>query len=317
MLLKTLLIVVAVSLGGCATREVCVGSQFVRVEYGRPHQVLDRLGWIMGIPNKVVLWNRNIDNHQVSAETVVAAEKYLDFNGLDDVKLRVNQYDPAGEWDRLRQNQRVGAGWRYSLGLLHLAGYTLWPGRVFGGDKYNPYTNSIYVYSDIPEMPLAEAGYAKDIHARSYPGVYAAINDLPLANMLHESIATKDVLEYVEETGTRAEQISAKHLLCARYGLRAGHSVGFFFGTTVALPLELGGAAIGHLTGHLAAAAEREETDKTEAANAKSVNSKSHADSRVLTEVSRKHRRPIQNESPSSDPRPSSPAGLEEAVILK
>ena len=241
------------TLTGCSTFQNSRDLSSSRVEYGRPNKVVDGIGWVMSIPEKVVLWNRKIDNHNVSAETVAATEAYLDYNGLDDVKVRVNQYDPIGEWRRLTQNHHVAAGWRYTLGTIHLIDYTLLPGRLVGGDKYNPYTNSIYIFSDVPEMPMVEAGYAKDVHGRRYPGTYAAVNDLPLANMWHESIATQDVLQYLRDEGSLDDQVSGHHLLSARYGLRAGHSLGALFGTTIALPLELGGAAIGHISGRMSA----------------------------------------------------------------
>lgn len=42
----------------------------------------------------------------------------------------------------------MGWGWRYSIGMLSWLQYTLLPGRLFGGDHYNPYSNTISLYSD-------------------------------------------------------------------------------------------------------------------------------------------------------------------------
>jgi hypothetical protein len=94
-----------------------------------------------------------------------AIRQYLAVSGLDKVKVRVNQYDPAGEWQRLRDNHSVSGPVRYTIGTLSVVGCTVLPGRVFGGDHYNPYTNSVYLYSDVPAMAVYQGGYeqAKEV----------------------------------------------------------------------------------------------------------------------------------------------------------
>ena len=47
---------------------------------------------------------------------------YLDQNDLADVSIYVNCYDPKEQWHRLKENKRIGAGWRYSLGTLSMVG---------------------------------------------------------------------------------------------------------------------------------------------------------------------------------------------------
>ena len=53
----------------------------------------------------------------------------LAVNELDQVKVRINQYDPFGEWQRLGANRSVSWPVRYSLGTLAVVGYTVLPGR--------------------------------------------------------------------------------------------------------------------------------------------------------------------------------------------
>jgi len=77
----------------------------------------------------------------------VQLTEYLEDNDLDSVLVRVNQYDPLGEWQRLVANKRLGAGWRYTVGTFELVKYTVLPGRLLGGDWYNPYTNTVNIYS--------------------------------------------------------------------------------------------------------------------------------------------------------------------------
>ncbi len=196
------------------------------IETGVRAPVIDGVGWVFGIPRKILLWDRRADNHDVSPATVDEVAQYIDARELHDVKVRVNQYAPGGEWKRLVANKRVGAGWRYTVGALSTLGYTLLPGRLFGHDHYNPYTNTLSVYSDAPTLALAEAAYAKDVHQRDLPGTYATAQLFPLVAMWHETLATGEVLDYVSIRGSKDEQEDVKRQLYARYGMELGGAVG-------------------------------------------------------------------------------------------
>ena len=145
----------------------------MQFEHGRPNKVIDGVGWFFGIPPRIALWNWGVENHNVSPATEQRLQEYIAANELHDVKVRINQYDPGGEWRRLVDNKRVAPGWRYTVGALSTLGYTLFPGRLFGNDGYNPYTDTGDVFSDVPSLPMHAAGYAKDVHTRTYPGTYA------------------------------------------------------------------------------------------------------------------------------------------------
>ena len=47
-----------------------------QIECGRRRPVIDGLGWVIGIPSKIVLWDRRVDNHDVSTETEAAIRRY-------------------------------------------------------------------------------------------------------------------------------------------------------------------------------------------------------------------------------------------------
>ncbi len=222
-------------------------SPSIEIAQGRPHRFIDGVGWVCGVPSQILLWDHRANNHDVSPETIDAVASYLNENELDDVYVRVNQYAPGEEWRRLTENKNVGAGWRYTLGTLSLVHYTILPGRILGGDRYNPYTNSLYVYSDLPSLAIEKAAYAKDIHHRSYPGTYAAVNELPVVSLWHETIATNEALAYVEHCGTRDELAEARRILHPNYGSEVGGAL-----DSGPLPvLQVGGAIVGHITGRL------------------------------------------------------------------
>ncbi len=236
---------------GCVAMRDGTGSapieqaQKYEVRHGRPSRLVDGAGWIVGIPTKLALWDRRADNHNISPETESQVVQYLQDENLTDVMVRVNQYDPIGEWKRLATNKKIGLGWRFTFGALETLEYTVLPGRIFGDDWYNPFTNTINLYSDIPPIALAEVAYAEDVRQQQHPGFYAATQTLPVANMWHETASTKKVLKRANADGTQAEQEEAYRILYPAYGANWGASVASFvpFGYTYA---RLAGAVVGH-----------------------------------------------------------------------
>lgn len=249
-------LLLAGSFSGCmvfdrrmTAHEACSPSEIV-VERGEDRPIIDGVGWVVGIPSKIILWNRRVDNHDISPETEEQLKQYMVQNGLYDTKARLNQYAPGDEWRRLVQNDHVAPGWKYTFGALDTLGYTLLPGRIFGGDRYNPYTNSVYVYSDVPSLAQLPAAYAKDVNTRKYPGTYAFTQGITGFNMIHETVNTKEVLAYTQANGTSAELREAHDVLSPRYGLALGSTAGGFarvnaVGGGIDLLGLLGGHAVG------------------------------------------------------------------------
>lgn len=228
----------------------CCGRREVDVEVGTKAPIIDGIGWVFGIPRKILLWDRRADNHNVSWDTIDEVASYVDCRGLHDTKVRVNQYDPGGEWKRLVANKEVGAGWRYTAGALSTLGYTVFPGRIFGHDNYNPYTDTLSIYSDAPPLALAEAAYAKDVSQRNYPGTYATVQHLPMVAMWHETLATKETLRYTSAEGSGNEPAKVRRLLYARYGMELGGAAG---NVVSASGVEVLFPAAGAVGGHTAA----------------------------------------------------------------
>jgi hypothetical protein len=237
---------------GCATTSNqactdCVSSSAnsVEIRRGRPNRILDGTGWVLGVPSKIALWDRRADNHHISAQTEARVVDYLEGHDLSDVMVRVNQYDPFGEWKRLATNDQIAAGWRFTGGTIETLKYTMLPGRLFGQDWYNPFTNSLHMYSDIPPLALAEAAYAKDVQQRQHPGGYATGQILPILNMWHHTIATQEVLRHLDSHGTDDERAEAYRILYPSYGGNWGASIGSFlpFGHAFS---RLAGAMVGH-----------------------------------------------------------------------
>ena len=242
----------------------------VEFEYGKPHKVLDGIAWTTGIWSRMLTMNRNVNNHDLSDESREKLINYMVENDLDDVLVRVNQYDPKGEWRRLRENHRVSAGWRYTFGLIAMAHYTFLPGRVFGGDEYNPFTNSLYINSDVPAIALHEAAYAKDIHSRALPGTYAFVNELPLIGLWRHTLGVNDVLGYAQISDDWPVERETYRVVYPRMGIYSvaisGSAIRFWDG----IILTAAGAAAGHVTGQVALS-QRERERKLEDSPSDSV----------------------------------------------
>ncbi len=251
---------------GCATVPYEYGVTYIdprlppeppeepQIVRGRPNRVLDASDWIWpgSWLGKLILWDRRVDNHKIGEETEAVLQRYLEANELHHVKARLNAYHVRDEWRRLRQNRSVGAGWRYTIGVLGWLQYTILPGRFFGGDHYNPYSNTINLYSDIPAIAVHEGGHAKDFADRRWKGTYAAVYIIPLVNLYHEALATSDALGYLKDAESTELQREGYQIMYPAYGTYVGSGIGIFVP-----PLEAwyAGAVVGgHVLGRTAAA---------------------------------------------------------------
>ena len=223
-----------------------------QIERGKRRPVLDGVGWVFGIPSKVILWDRRVENHNVSADTEEAIRQYLDDNDLDHVKVRINQYAPLEDWRRLRANKTVGWGYRYTFGALSVAGEAILPGRLIGGDHYNPFTGTIHLYSDVSAIALHEGGHAKDFTRRKLPGTYALCAALPVVSLWPEAIATGDAIAYAQENDESELERESYRILFPAYGTYVGGAVGDFV-APVALPIYAGAVVAGHAVGRIQA----------------------------------------------------------------
>ena len=221
------------------------------VERGEKRPIIDGLGWVVGIPRKIILWDCRVDNHNVSCETEQSLEDYLEEHQLGHVKVRINQYAPASDWRRLQSNKSVAWPYRYTLGALSVACEAVLPGRVFGRDSYNPYTATVHVYSDVPALAIKQAGHAKDFTRRAYPGTYSLATVVPVINLWPEAIATGDALAYADRHGATDLEREEYRILYPAYGASLGGVAGDVFAGAF-LPVYAGSVVAGHVVGRWA-----------------------------------------------------------------
>lgn len=221
-----------------------------QVEHGKTNSVIDAIGWTFGIPSKIIILDRRADNHRVGPETEDALHEYLAYNKLSDVKVRINQYAPHREFRRLVRNKSVAWGWRYSLGIFAWLYQTILPGRIFGGDNYNPYTDTINLYSDISAVGLHEGGHAKDFSGQTLKGTYAFAYMLPVFSIYAESRASSDAISYLYAHGSSEAEKEAYRVLYPAIGTY----IGGMFSSGPLSPLYYAGVVPGHIIGRSKAA---------------------------------------------------------------
>ncbi len=223
-----------------------IDGQESQIEVGSRRPIIDGIGWVVGIPDKILLWDRRIANHRISEDTVLAMAEYLEQNNLPQIKVRANQYAPIDDWHRLRKNKTVAWPYRYTLGALSIAGEAILPGRIFGGDHYNPFSDTIHLYSDVPAIAFHEGGHAKDFTRRTYKGTYAT--SYLIFPLWHETLASQDALWHVQEQGDVDRIVEANRILYPAYGTYVGNGLGTLV-PAYSLPLYYGSVVAGHING--------------------------------------------------------------------
>lgn len=125
--------------------------------------------------------------------------RYLERNELTDIYIDVHDYSPLEQWRRLKENKRVHPIWKYTNGTLAHLQYTCLPGRMFHYNMYNPYTNTLNIHSPRASRALFEAGEAKFVRARRYPGAYLALRRLPLVPLAQDIRVGREITQYAQE----------------------------------------------------------------------------------------------------------------------
>ncbi len=272
---QVMLWLLAVCLSGCATTATpYVGyGPHPQISRGRPVPVIDFIGNIFAIPSKLLLWSPKMDNHAISADTEQYLIEYIDspLSKTDGTLYSLNEYAPLRAMKRLVKNHKVAWPYRLVLGLpTTLIVDVLIPGRLFAGffiplivalpaDNYNPFTDTVSIYSDLPSVALHEAGHSHDSNRRKYKGTYAAVRLIPGVALYQEFQASDEAITQLVEAGHREEELRAYKILYPAYGTYVGGLIIPFIGPYV-------GAAIGHIWGRTTAhdrAKQYEELDRT------------------------------------------------------
>ena len=221
----------------------------VAFRYGKPNWCLDGMQKIVELPSRVMLGGRLKADRLPSEETHEVLTDYLQENDLADIPVLVNDYDPLGQWQRLRENDQVSPGWKYTAGVVGLVNYTLFPGRVFARDTYSPFTNTLQVNTGRLSDSLHAAAYAKDIRARKTPGTYAVVNSLPGIALWKTTIAVHDVVGYAQAKDSWQLESGVYRDQYPQVAVKTMAPVGLFMTPVGNVALAVSGGAVGYAVG--------------------------------------------------------------------
>lgn len=190
-----------------------------QIQRGRQIWPVDILTNILALPAKLLLWNWKFSNHHISPKTEDHLRQFLEDQRLEKVKARLNAYDPVDDMRRLFHNSEVAL----PLRILSFPFVLINPflGRFVGGiivsDFYDPFSNTIYIYSDDSAIALHEAGHAKDFASQNYPGLYAVSRILPFNALFQEQEATDHAIRYYQDRGMQQDETHAYKVLYPAY----------------------------------------------------------------------------------------------------
>ncbi|MBI3324324.1 MAG: hypothetical protein HYZ92_03495 [Candidatus Omnitrophica bacterium] len=242
---RNLALLLAVGLAGCATTVPYVGQgPHPQIQRGRPVLLVDTLGNVLAIIPKIILLDWRFACHAVSPTTESYMARYLDSHQheVGTTQVQLNQYAPHHDLRRLVTNHNVAWPYRLLLGIpTTLVFDVVLPGRLFPwGDYYNPWTDTVHIYSDHPAIGLHELGHSYDINRRRLKGTYAAIRLIPFVDLYQEMQASKEAMKYLRQIEDREQELRAYKILYPAFGTYAG---GYLF-----IP---GGSVIGAAVGHV------------------------------------------------------------------
>lgn len=215
---------------------------------------VDILGNVLAIPGKVFLFDWRFTDHSIPAKAEAVLVQYLNDRSQDisHTKIRLNQYAPLKDLKRLFTNHEVAWPYRVFPGLIStLLVDVLLPGRIFPwGDYYNPWTDTIHLYSSHPAIGLHELGHAHDFSQQPYKGTYGLARTFPLFTLHQEWRATDEAINYLIETGDRRHELGAYKILYPAFGS--------YVGGLVPLPFaQMPGVFLGHIIGRTKAASRK------------------------------------------------------------
>ena len=149
----------------------------IDIQIGASNFWVDGIRNVLSIRSKILFLNSKINSGNVSKETIGKMRDFLHENGLHDVSVSVNQYKPQEVWRRTFTNPKTSLLSKCTAGVVFGLLETLLIPKLSGiaCDHYNPYSNTVHLFSDDLATALHECGHAKDVNERANPGLYGAI----------------------------------------------------------------------------------------------------------------------------------------------
>lgn len=219
------------------------------ISRGKPIEVIDTLGNIMSISNKLLLMSMDIDSHNISQRNERLACEFIRYHGLYNVKVRLNEYSPINEISRFIGNHKVSAIIQCIIGWPMYISYNINIGRIFGGDYYNPNSDTVNIYSNHSAIILHELGHAVDFSKRELPGLYQLMRFIPFFALYQEYVASKYAIEFLRKKKYYEDELSAYKILYPAYSTYVFGAIYEFLPSVIFVWLYVPVIILGHIIG--------------------------------------------------------------------
>ena len=203
----------------------------VLVTRGKEHKIVDTLRSFFSWPEKLLLWNRTVGSGELHEDAEIAVKLALADGGSTSTHISINEYDPKIIWQRTFQNDKTSILSKVTFGTLIALIYTVIPGRLFYGvgDHYNPFADTVVLYSDNLDIALHEAGHAIDFSEKQKnhigPGLYSLARFFFPITLYQEAVATGKAFEFTAEHGASEDVRSSYALLFPAFGTYLAGSI--------------------------------------------------------------------------------------------
>lgn len=203
----------------------------ILVTRGKENKIIDALRSFFSWPAKLLLWNRTVGSGELHKDAETAVRLALDEGASPDTHVSINEYNPKLIWQRTFQNDKTSFLSKITLGTWSALIYTVVPGRLLygAGDHYNPFANTVVLYSDNLDVALHEAGHAIDFSEKQKkhfgPGLYSLARFFFPVALYQEAVATGKAFKFTKEHGASEDVKSSYALLFPAFGTYLAGSI--------------------------------------------------------------------------------------------
>lgn len=230
---------------------------------GAPLPFVDALGRFLSLANKLVFLNPRFESHEVGPEVERDIAAFIEHHQLAGLHVRLNEYAPLDDLRRLLVTGRTSLLLRLLFGLPTWLATTLSVGRLFGGDHYNPWTDTVNLYTGHSAVALHELGHALDFRRRRFPGLYGLTRYIPGVALYQEYLASRYAIEFMRARGMHEEELQAWRLLFPAYSTYVFGALVELFPSAGTRAFMLPVIAVGHVLGITAALRREAELELT------------------------------------------------------
>ncbi len=203
----------------------------ILVTRGKKNKIVDTLRGFFTWSQKLLYWNRTVGSGELHEDAEIATKLALVDGDSASTHISINEYNPKIIWQRTFQNDKTSILTKLTFGTIYALVYTVIPGRLlYGfGDQYNPFADTVILYSDNLDLALHEAGHAVDFSEKQKkhlgPGLYTLARVFFPIMLYQEAVATGKAFKFTAEHGASEDLKSSYALLFPAFGTYLAASI--------------------------------------------------------------------------------------------